>query len=208
MTDTLRILCIGDSHTAGFPDYDPLMGGDPESSYQFWLKKGLIKIEPEKDYDIINQGICGDTSQGIVLRLLHTLETTQYDLVILAGGTNDLGMVGEKQVVENLKEGYEACRERKITLIAPSIPPINIKEYIPKVANANNAIEAYTAKVKNVFFADWFGALKDKRGFLDNGCNSGDGVHLSVEGYKRIGSLLASIVSKALSLSNPGISFF
>ncbi len=201
MTDTLRILCIGDSHTAGFPDYDPLMGGDPESSYQFWLKKGLIKIKPEKDYAIINQGICGDTSRGIVLRLLDALKTVQYDLVILAGGTNDLGMAGEKQVVKNLKEGYEACRECKIPLIAPSIPPISLNEYIPKIIKANHAIEAYTTKFQNVFFADWFGILKDEQGFLDDIYNSGDGIHLSVEGYKSIGSLVIPIISEALSLS-------
>ena len=52
MADPLRILCIGDSHTAGFPDYDPLMGGDPESSYQFWLEKGLKGIHPQKEYRI------------------------------------------------------------------------------------------------------------------------------------------------------------
>ena len=200
MTDTLRILCIGDSHTAGFPDYDPLMGGDPESSYQFWLKKGLIEIKPEKDCAIINQGICGDTSRGIVLRLLDALKTVQCDLVILAGGTNDLGIAGEKQVVKNLKEGYEACRECKIPLIAPSIPPISLNEYIPKIIKANHAIEAYTAKFQNVFFANWFGVLKDKQGFLDDIYNSGDGIHLSVEGYKRIGSLLVPIISEALSL--------
>lgn len=199
MTDAFRILCIGNSHTAGFPDYDPLMGGDPESSYQFWLEKGLKKIEPGKEYHFTNEGICGDTSRGIVFRLLHALETIHYDLVILAGGTNDLGMAGEKQVVINLKNGYEACRERKIPLVAPSIPPISLNEYIPKILKANHAIKAYAAKFQNVFFADWFGALKDEQGFLDDNYNSGDGVHLSVEGYKRIGSLLVPIISEALS---------
>ncbi|MCK5421503.1 MAG: hypothetical protein KAJ08_05030, partial [Deltaproteobacteria bacterium] len=86
-------------------------------------------------------------------------------------------------------------------LIAPSIPPISLKEYIPKIIKANNAIEAYTAKFQNVFFADWFGVLKDKQGFLGDNYNSGDGIHLSVEGYKRIGSLLVPIISEVFSLS-------
>ena len=199
MTDTIRILCIGDSHTAGFPDYDPLMGGDPKSSYQFWLKKGLMEMDPGNEYILLNEGACGDTSRGIVARLLSALGNGQYDLVILAGGTNDLGMVGENQVVKNLVEGYEACRKRNISLIAPSIPPINFKEYIPKMINANNAIRQYTTAFRNVFFADWFGALKDEEGFLDDRYNSGDGVHLSVEGYQCIGSLMAPIAYKALS---------
>jgi len=124
----------------------------------------------------------------------------QCDLVILAGGTNDLGMISEKQILKNLEEGYEACREREIPLIAPNTPPISLNEYVSRVITVNSDIEAYTLKFQNVFFADWFNALKDEQGFLEDRYNSGDGVHLSVEGYKRIGLLLVPIVSEALSL--------
>ena len=200
--DRFTILCIGNSHTAGFPDYDPLMGGNPESSYQFWLKKGLKKTCPHTDYVIVNKGVCGDTSRGIALRLTHALETMQCGLVILAGGTNDLGMISEKQILENLEEGYETCRKRAIPLIAPNTPPISFNEYVSRVIRVNSGIEAYAVKFQNVFFADWFCALKDEQGFLEERYNSGDGVHLSVEGYKRIGSLLVPIVSEALSLKS------
>ena len=101
--DNPRILCIGDSHTAGFPGYDPMMGGNPESSYQFWLKKELLETRPDSKYDFINEGVCGDTSRGIVYRLTQALDSTHYDLVILAGGTNDLGMTSEKQILKNLR---------------------------------------------------------------------------------------------------------
>lgn len=201
MADPLHILCIGDSHTAGFPDYDPLMGGDPKSSYPFWLDEGLKTTCEGKAYRITNEGICGDTSRGIVLRLSQLLQSNHYDLVILAGGTNDLGMAGEKQVVENLQKGYETCRARNISLVAPSIPPINFQAYLPKIMTANRAITAYTAQHETVYFADWFDVLQDEHGFLDDRCNAGDGVHLSVEGYRRVGSLLVPIVSKALFLS-------
>jgi len=202
--DSLKILCIGDSHTAGFPGYDPMMGGNPESSYQFWLKKGLVEIRPDIDYNIINEGVCGDTSQGIVLRLLHALQTMNYDLVILAGGTNDLGMISEKQILKNLENGYETetCREREIPLIASSIPPISIKDYVPRVKTINSGIEAYTLECPNVFFANWFSSLKAEQEFLEDKYNSGDGVHLSIEGYKCIGLLLLPIVREALSLKS------
>jgi len=200
--DSPEILCIGDSHTAGFPGYDPMMGGNPESSYQFWLKKRLVKIRPDIDYNIINEGVCGDTSRGIVLRLLYALETMNYDLVIVAGGTNDLGMISEKQILKNLENGYKKCREREIALIVPSIPPISLDEYASRVITINNGIEAYALEYPNVFFADWFTALKDGKGFLKDRYNSGDGVHLSVEGYKCIGSLLLPIVREALSLKS------
>ena len=199
--DNARILCIGDSHTAGFPRYDPMMGGNPESSYQFWLKEGLLETRPDSNFDFINEGVCGDTSRGIVYRLTQALASTHYyDLVILAGGTNDLGMTSERQILKNLEEGYEACRKRETPLIAPSIPPISLKEYVSKVTTVNSGIEAYAANYKDVFFADWFSALKDESGFLKDKYNSGDGVHLSIEGYKQIGLLLVPMVSNALSL--------
>jgi lysophospholipase L1-like esterase len=197
--ESSTILCIGDSHTAGFPDFDPLMGGNPESSYQFWLHKGLEKKRPEKDFRLINQGMCGDTSKGIVRRLLSTFTTIPCDLVILAGGTNDLGMIGVKQIFTNLQEGYKAVRERQLPLVVPSIPPISIDGYVERVTSLNHEIEAYALSGENVFFGDWFGALKDEDGFLDERYNAGDGVHLSIAGYERIGSLLVPLVSTVLS---------
>ena len=197
--ENVTILCIGDSHTAGFPDFDPLMGGNPESSYQFWLHKALEKKRPEKYFRLINQGMCGDTSPGIVRRLLSTFTTTQCNLVILAGGTNDLGMIGEKQIFTNLQEGYNAVRERQLPLLVPSIPPISLDGYVGRVTRLNHAIETYALSGENVFFADWFGTLKDGAGFLDDRYNAGDGVHLSIEGYERIGSLMVPLVSNVLA---------
>ena len=197
--NTVTLLCIGDSHTAGYPDYDPLMGGNPESSYQLWLKQRLTAAHPDKEYHLINQGLCGDSSRGVVGRLLRNLETTSFHLVILAGGTNDLGMIGEELIIENLQKGYAACRAHGIPVVAPSIPPISLAHYLKRVTTVNRGIESYTQKHENMFFADWFQALKDDKGFLDDIYNSGDGVHLSVEGYRRIGELMVPIVAEALS---------
>lgn len=194
------ILCIGDSHTAGFPGYDPLMGGNPESSYQFWLREGLLREQPDLEINLINEGMCGDTSRGIAVRLLHALTNPRCDTVILAGGTNDLGIVSEGQIMENLTEGYDACRNRGTLLIAPTIPPINFEGYSTRIKEINRAIERYAATMSGVFLADWFGALKDEDSFLAAGYDSGDGVHLSIEGYKTIGTLMVPLVHQALSL--------
>jgi lysophospholipase L1-like esterase len=194
------ILCIGDSHTAGFPDYDPLMGGTPESSYQFWLGEELLRELPDHEFRLINEGMCGDTSRGIVTRLLQSLKGLRCDAVILAGGTNDLGMISNAHIIKNLKAGYNACRDRRIPLITTTIPPINLEGYGDYLTTINLAIEQYAATASGVFLADWFGALKDEDGFLAAGYNAGDGVHLSIEGYKRVGSLMVPLVRRALSL--------
>jgi lysophospholipase L1-like esterase len=194
------ILCIGDSHTAGFPDYDPQMGGDPASSYQFWLSEGLLGQLPEHQFSLINEGMCGDTSRGIVTRLLRHLKDVRCDAVILAGGTNDLGMTSDAHIIRNLTEGYDACRDRGIPLIATTIPPINLEGYGAHLATINLAIKKYVSTTSGVSLADWFGVLKDDEGFLAAGYDAGDGVHLSVAGYKAVGTLMVPLVRRALSL--------
>ena len=197
---TITILCIGDSHTAGFPDFDPFMGGDPESSYQYWLNRELRKYQPAADYLFINEGACGDTSGGIVRRLQQALKTSGYDLVIIAGGTNDLGLTNGDQVFYNLKQGYEACVRHNIPVIAPAIPPISFADVVPQVIALNKDIQSYAFGNQHVLFSDWFHALQDDRGLLADIYNSGDGVHLSVAGYKCIGQLLAPLVKRTLTI--------
>ncbi len=198
--ENFTILCMGDSHTAGFPGYDPLMGGAPESSYQFWLRDALLRELPDHEFRLINEGLCGDTSRGIAARLFRALTRLRYDAVILAGGTNDLGMIGDAQIMNHLKEGYDACRDRRIPLIVPTIPPISHKGYGAHLAKINAAIDAYASTMSGVFLADWFGALKDDEGFLAAGYDAGDGVHLSIEGYRAVGALMAPLVRRAISL--------
>jgi lysophospholipase L1-like esterase len=199
MVNTFTILCIGNSHTAGFPDHDPWMGGDPTSSYQFWLNKGLVKEWPETEFKLINEGVCGDTSRGIVTRLFRSLQSVACNLVILAGGTNDLGMVGEKAIIANLEKGYDLCREKKIPLIITTIPPISLHQYGTPVTVLNHAIRSYSERHPDVYSADWYRVLQDDAGFLAESCDAGDGVHLSREGYERIGSLMVPIVGEVVS---------
>ena len=175
------------------------MGGNPESSYQFWLNRELLRIEPAITCMFINEGMCGDIAPGIVTRLQRALNSSSYQLAILAGGTNDLGMTDEEQIFNNLKTGYAACRENGIPVIAPGIPPISINGYETRVESLNSKIKSYAARHESVFFADWFAALKDGHGFLRDVYNAGDGVHLSVAGYKRIGRLMAPLVVQALT---------
>jgi lysophospholipase L1-like esterase len=199
MVEKFTILCIGNSHTAGYPDHDPFMGGDPASSYQFWLNKGLVKEWPEGDFKLINEGVCGDTSRGITTRLIRALQTMTCNLVILAGGTNDIGMIREDAISENLEKGYDVCREKNAKLIVTTVPPISLPGYDAPVTMLNHAIRAYSDKHSDVFIADWYRALQDDAGSLSKRYDAGDGVHLSRKGYERIGSLMVPIVGEVLS---------
>ena len=88
----VSILCIGDSHTAGFPLYDPSYGGNPESSYEYWLEKDLKNNFPKLYFKIDNQGICGEMTTDIFRRLTAIDSLERYNFILYWGGANDLGL--------------------------------------------------------------------------------------------------------------------
>lgn len=194
-----HILCIGDSHTAGFPNHDPMLGGDCRSSYQYWLSEKIAQLSPDAGFNFINRGVCGDTSGGIVSRLFNFLEKQSVGLIILQGGTNDLGMYSAQEIFENLKKGYLACCDRGIPVVAVTIPPLNFIECEAAVLSANSAIRSHTGVNGNVFVADWFEVLCSEKNRLKTEYDSGDGVHLSVAGYRKAGYATAQPVLDALS---------
>ncbi len=195
----IKIVCTGDSHTAGYPGYDPLFGGNETSSYQFWLGNELKRRFSDMDVELINCGICGDGSRGIAGRLISSLKSSKPDLVILQGGTNDLNMLTDEAIFENLKKGYEAALRDGIAVVAVSIPPVSLAGYANSVLSLNRRIERYCLDTDGIFFADWFSALKDGENNILSEYDCGDGVHLSVEGYRRAGMVLAETVVEVLS---------
>jgi hypothetical protein len=108
-------------------------------------------------------------------------------------------MVGEKAIIANLEGGYGLCREKKVPLIITTIPPISLHQYRTPVTVLNHAIRSYSERYSDVSLADWCRVLQDDAGFLGKSYDAGDGVHLSREGYKQIGSLMVPIVGEVIS---------
>ncbi len=79
------VLLMGDSITAGFPWYEPVLKGENigDKSHCFGHY-----IETMLECQVINRGISGDLTSYMVGRLKHQLDR-EPDLVIIQGGTND-----------------------------------------------------------------------------------------------------------------------
>jgi len=81
----MLVLLLGDSITAGFPRYEPvLMGegvGDEEHSFGYYLKKRF-------GCRVMNKGISGDVTSNMLGRLEGYLRE-EPDFAILQGGAND-----------------------------------------------------------------------------------------------------------------------
>ncbi|MHA2203042.1 MAG: GDSL-type esterase/lipase family protein [Candidatus Hodarchaeales archaeon] len=186
--DKINILCIGDSHTAGFPLFDPLYGGDPLSSYEYWFDIHLSNHFSNNLFDIHNKGICGQFSSEVVHRLKPTLSKFSYDLVIFWAGANDIAMgYSVKRIWENLWQAYKFSVSKSKAFMLVTIPPMNWSEIDTKIVQLNEKIRK-NSNSDTYLYADAYTALILKRkGVLNPIYDAGDGVHLSIDGYEQVG---------------------
>ena len=86
----LRILCFGDSLTAGYTSM-----GTEHYPYAVHLRTGLQQMLNTPDIDVEIAGLSGDQVQGQYLKRIRAACTgntcSNYDWIIIMGGTNDLG---------------------------------------------------------------------------------------------------------------------
>lgn len=88
---SLRILCFGDSLTAGYSSY-----GNLHYPYAAQIRKELKKAFPATNVNVVVSGLSGDrVLAGQYLRRMKGMCATDhyppYDWIIVLGGTNDLG---------------------------------------------------------------------------------------------------------------------
>ena len=120
-TEGYTIGLYGDSitHGGGRMSYGP---NDLEYSYGHYL-----------DFDTINLGDSGNTSHDMVERFDRDVLPFHLKYLLILGGSNSLrGGVPAEEVIEDLKEIQQKCRNHDIIPILLTLPPIN-PESIEKV---------------------------------------------------------------------------
>jgi lysophospholipase L1-like esterase len=178
----VSVLCIGDSHTAGFPLYDPYFGGDHSSSYEYWLELKLQKQYPEYSFSLENRGVCGEFSTDILYRLKNIPNIQKYNFILFWGGANDIGMNKSIYIILSaLQQAEDYCEQNGVLHFFLSIPPMNILGLNKQVIELNAQMyEKFPTKVIDVYSdLNLQGSLKQEYGI-------GDGVHLSIDGYHQV----------------------
>lgn len=110
----MKIVCIGDSLTYGY-------GVAP---YKSWVN--LLRASTK--YDIINKGVNGDTTVGILSRFSRDCIDLKPNIAVIMAGTNDL-LTGRSidNIVDNISYMVKECLSNNITPII-LIPPLTLPE--------------------------------------------------------------------------------
>ncbi len=146
---------------------------------------------------ILNRGISGDTTQGLLCRLNESIFDINADSVFIQIGTNDINRdISPAQTILNYKEILykvrEKLKDKKLYIISVYPVNFNCKAKISRnmVANRKNDdiifINEKLAELANVFNAIYINVhskLVDKNGELFSDATT-DGLHLNFEGYK------------------------
>ncbi|MHA1958907.1 MAG: SGNH/GDSL hydrolase family protein [Candidatus Thorarchaeota archaeon] len=188
-TKTVNILGFGDSLTAGTPGYDAEHGwGDERSQYGFWI------VESARVEDIVvrfdNKGVPGELAEWMLPRLDSLLKVNEYDIIIILGGSNDIGWgKGVDPVYGDLVGLWKRAKESSKHVVGCTIPPIASRFPLiqEKQVKLNSMILRYGEDNTHLVAVDVFTQLADKDGLLQRPYDSGDGLHLSAEGYRKMG---------------------
>ena len=165
-----KIVAFGDSLTAGF-------GLTENESYPYLLQQKLK--DDGLDYEVINAGISGDTSQGGVERIDWVLGMDNVKVLVLELGANDLlrGIPVEK-MRSNLDTIITKAQSRgiKVLLCGMLAPPTMGQQYQRDyIATFPELADKY--KTAFVPFVLENIALKKE-------LNQADGIHPNAEGEK------------------------
>ncbi|KAK5655390.1 hypothetical protein OQA88_5660 [Cercophora sp. LCS_1] len=201
----LRVLCFGDSLTAGFASW-----GLEFHPYRLKLQQMLEMAFPDLEIEVVEDGLSGDTvKHGFLSRMQRHFPPKRkpgesFDWTIVLGGTNDLAYSWRtEEIFEKLKETWDVPLRRKSKVLALTIPEVGVevdrKRRDAKRDKLNDLIRNYKRDGFYVFDLNravpFFGmSEEDREKYWD------DGVHFKPAGYdlvgKEVGMGLVKILEK------------
>ena len=181
-----NIVCLGDSTTYGYMI----------SRKKVWPSILNNKFAEEgKEINIINKGINGDTTSGMIARFERDCLNENADLLILMGGVNDIFMFQNiDKIKDNIKLIVETSNKNNVDIILftpiPFIKEIftffeadnldlfenTLKEYVSWINEYTKENNIKSIDVYNMFMNNIFKSNKYEDIYFD-------GVHLSENGH-------------------------
>ena len=189
------VAALGDSITSGSPGYDPDpanraaggFGDDERSQYEYWAERAAPGLR------FRNCGVFGQRTDEIARRLRTCAKGA--DAVIVQGGINDLAQgYPAVQAADNLHAMVSQAQDLGLQVYIANLLPWNNghPSADPAIAQLNREIERIGAD-EGVPVLDFHATLADpKNPNVMPAEFTADGDHPSVEGYHRLGDLVAA----------------
>jgi lysophospholipase L1-like esterase len=183
------VAALGDSITAGSPGWDPdpavrarIVHPDPESQYEHWATLRNPRLQ------FRNCGIYGQRTDEIALRLDEC--AVGADVLIVQGGINDIAQRHPVEpAAENLRAMVESGHELGLQVVVADVLPWN--NGYPSAEEPIRRLNALISEIGVPVLA-FHDTLDDaeRHGRMRAEWTS-DGDHPSVEGYRRLGDVVA-----------------
>lgn len=200
-----RVVCFGDSLTAGFQSPSPENPGGEDTPYGRYLQEWL-----GPSVEVCISGICGELTGEMAMRFRRDVLGLRPAYVVILGGTNDLAWNADPgQIMRNLIKMYESARGEGIVPVPVTVPSIlvNVDQGGPDaetdlerhltLREALNASIGEYARSKELPCIDLFSATADSATGQLAWRFSNDGVHLTTAGYRLFAKLLVDQVFAA-----------
>lgn len=179
----LLIVAIGDSITYGFP-YSPSHS---------WVAKAAAKCNA----DILNQGVCGETTAEMLARFGRDALYRKPGIVIIMGGTNDAfaGIV-EAEVEQNIRLMAELSVQHSICpIIGLPIPCCPPRE--ESLLAAYRRRIAFFCQRSGITTIDFYTPMLDVEGRFSREMQI-DGVHPNEAGYRVMANAAIAVLETVI----------
>ncbi len=161
------------------------------------------------EFKIINRGISGDTTNGMLQRLDSNLLNIKPSTVLFLGGINDIDKhISKNEIVDNIDKIVTAIKgvNPDCRIIVQSIYPVNENirpRYLNKVHNRNNqAVREVNVELEKIcqnrgcVYVDVYSLLADEEGNL-NKLYTRDGLHLIKKGYFAVAEIIKPYLAES-----------
>ena len=185
-------MALGDSMTAGFMSPHRYSGPRyyPYTAVLETLMRAGLSSCCGFNVVVVNKGVNGDSSDGMLERFDRSVAREEPDYVILWAGINDLYVgASPEHVAANISELTEMTRLMGAEPIVCAVTPVEGSPYLNERIRALNALIREHCAAEELLYVDLHSATANPDQRLDTRY-SDDGVHLSQEGYTVVAETL------------------
>jgi len=182
----VTFVALGDSMTAGF--MSPVGYSGPRYYPYTVVLEALMRASLSRgcgfNVVVVNKGVNGDSTDGMLERFDRSVAREEPDYVILWAGINDLyAGASPEHLTGNIAELTERTRLMGAAPIVCAVTPVEGSPHFNERIRTLNALIREHCEAEELPYVDLYTATANPEQRLDPRY-SDDGVHLSQEGYK------------------------